>query len=438
MEIRISIIGPGDLVQTAVEVGQGFTGISFVPMIYQREEEVFSLLGKFKERKGNQDLVIFTEHIPFHLVREKLEVDFPIFYIPNSSEELISCLFKAAWRDGRNVEQASIDCLKAKIVQEGYEQLGLSAAKVKVENRQGHPTAGELMEFHRSCYEKGEADVLITGLRSTYNQLKELGLPAYRLIPTKSSIRETFSLAILEAKTLQNKDSQAAIGILCVDNCGEQAGAGKTEYDFQRMKLRLQQIILEYAESIQASVTYMGGDEFIIFATGGALEETINCYEITPLIAHIQNELSISVSIGLGLGNTAAQAEKNARIALANAKKQGYSSCFLVTEEGEVTGPLGTYEQLVSLQRMDFKREQNIANAAGLSITTIRKLEALVNNLGRTTITANELAHGFGVTLRSGRRVLYSLEQANLAQKVGQEQPLGRGRPRQLYKICLG
>lgn len=434
MEIRIGIIGPADVVQTVMDVGQEFSGVALDPLIYQNEEEAPALAKRFTERG---DVIIFTGPIPFHLVRKEFKTRFPMLYIPNTSEALMSCLFKAAFRDVKNIERASIDYLSRRTVSESYAGLGHSADKVMVEEGRGFPPTDEIVAFHKNLYQQGKVEVIVTGLRSAYDRLRALELPVYRLKPTKSAIRETFQLAILEAKALRNKATQATIGILNIDNFSEWASLAKSEYEIQKAKLRLHQIVLEYVESVQASMTYLGGEEFVIFATRRTLEEATNFYEIAPLITHVNNELPFTISFGLGLGNTAAEAEKNARSALARAKELGGNSCFIFTEEGKVLGPLGTDRQLEYVQRSQDERLICAAKAAGLSITTLSRLESLIRKIGRSTLTANEISKGFGITLRSGRRILSCLEQANLAQAVGEEQPVGRGRPRQIYKIKL-
>lgn len=434
MEIKIGIIGPCDVVQAVMELGEELAGVVLEPLIYEKEEEAPLLA---KDFEGQGDVIIFTGLIPFHLTRKKMKTRFPMLYVPNTGEALLGCLFKAAWRDGKDIQRASMDYISQQTVYESYAELGLSTDQVFLEEGKNFPPTDEIVSFHQELFQQGKTEVIITGLRSAYDRLRVLELPVYRLKPTKSAIRETFQLAILETQALRNKAAQATIGILNIDNFSEWASTAKSEYEIQKAKLRLQQIVLQYVESVQASMAYLGGDEFVIFATRGTLEETTNFYEIAPLITQVDKELPFTISFGIGLGNTASEAEKNARNALAKAKEVGGNSCFIFTEEGKVLGPLGTEQQLEYVHRTRDERLINAAKAAGLSITTISRLDSLIRKIGRSTLTANEIAKGFGVSLRSGRRILASLQQANLAKAVGEEQPVGRGRPRQVFKIKL-
>ena len=58
-----------------------------------------------------------------------------------------------------------------------------------------------------------------------------------------------------------------------------------------------------------------------------------------------------------------------------------------------------------------------------------------MDGYGKDTITANDIAEVLNITLRSARRILNSLNESGIASLIGKEQPAGRGRPRQVYKI---
>ena len=50
MEIKIGIIGPCDVVQAVMDVGQEFVGVLLEPLIYRNEEEAPQSAEDFNER----------------------------------------------------------------------------------------------------------------------------------------------------------------------------------------------------------------------------------------------------------------------------------------------------------------------------------------------------------------------------------------------------
>lgn len=84
--------------------------------------------------------------------------------------------------------------------------------------------------------EKGCVTATVTCVTSVYQQLSELGVPAFRVIPTRSSIRDYLSRALLEGKSLRLSRTQIAIGILSIDHYEQVLKEAVSEYDIQRKK----------------------------------------------------------------------------------------------------------------------------------------------------------------------------------------------------------
>lgn len=64
--------------------------------------------------------------------------------------------------------------------------------------------------------------------------------------------------------------------------------------------------------------------------------------------------------------------------------------------------------------RNDNNQLLDLAEKANVSVSTINRLLSFFNVHGKPSVTANELASGLGITLRSARRLLNKLEQAKL------------------------
>ncbi|MDU5951214.1 MAG: transcriptional regulator, partial [Paenibacillus macerans] len=171
--------------------------------------------------------------------------------------------------------------------------------------------------------------------------------------------------------------------------------------------------------------------------THGIIEQVTRKFQEAPLLLEVMERLQWNASIGIGLGRTANEAEGKAREALQKAKAGGGGNCFLMMQDGLVYGPLGSELTLKYSARSEDPELISLAKKAGLSVGTINKLISLCRRLGTSTLTAAQLAEGFGITLRSARRIMAALEKYGIASIVGEEQPVGRGRPRQIYALNL-
>ncbi|MNZ69612.1 hypothetical protein D3C78_879190 [compost metagenome] len=171
--------------------------------------------------------------------------------------------------------------------------------------------------------------------------------------------------------------------------------------------------------------------------TRGIIEQVTHKFRDAPLLLEIMERLQWNASIGIGIGRTANEAEGKAREALLKAKSGGGGNCYLIMQDGIVYGPMGSELTLEYSARSENPELFSLAKKIGLSVGTINKLISLCRRLGTSTLTASQLAEGFGITLRSARRIMAVLEKYEMARIVGEEQPAGRGRPRQIYTLNL-
>lgn len=213
-------------------------------------------------------------------------------------------------------------------------------------------------------------------------------------------------------------------------------GEHLSEYQLQRRILALQNILVDYGEKSQSIIKWPDRKEVRFITTRGALQFKNGNSKELKLLKELFNKTQIKASLGIGIGRTANEAEIHAKEALGKASINK-PSCFLVDNDGAVHGPIGNEVQLSYSIRVDNQKVLNIAKRANMSGSVINRLLSFCEIHGKMTFTAAELADGFGITPRSARRILIRLEQVGLAAVTGEEQPINRGRPRQIYSILL-
>ncbi|USB31939.1 transcriptional regulator [Paenibacillus sp. YPG26] len=437
LNLKVAVIGPQDLVQTVMELGSKYEGLTMLPAAYQHEKDTLQLAA---EVGTLADILLFTGPIPYQIALGLIK-DKPMVHVTYSGTALYKVLFDFIRDEVLHLNESglkiSVDVLDREEIEERLTEIGITDYELYVKSYKVGIETEELVSFHHQLWREGKVKVTVTSVTSVYERLRQLGVPVYRVVPTLSSIRDTLNRALLEAKSLKFSSTQIAVGIMNIDNFMKVSKEVASEYELQRKKLVLQQILLDYGEETQALIKWTDGDEVSFITTRGIIEQTTKRFQEAPLLLEIMEKLQWKASIGIGIGRTANEAEGKAREALLKAKLSGGGNCFLIMQDGLVYGPMGSELILEYSVRSEDPQLLSIAKKVGLSVGTINKLQSFCNRLGTTTFTASQLAEGFGITLRSARRIMAVLEKFEIARIVGEEQPAGRGRPRQIYHITL-
>ncbi|MED2253510.1 transcriptional regulator [Brevibacillus parabrevis] len=432
MNIQVAFIGPHDLIPDVIQVGQKFPAITLIPCGYRNVEETGALLRQCEDKAN---VFLFAGPIPYQLVQDIPCSDKPRLFLPHNGTSLYRVIFQML-RDQKvvgNKLRCSIDILQREEIEERLEELGLVTEEVYVQEYVAGQEAEEIMAFHLDLWQAGKVDAILTCVTTVYKQLVEQGIPCYRIIPARSAIYDCLHQAELEGRSALLSDNQIAIVMISLESLAGKKQAN--EYDTQRKKLAVQQIMIDLGEEIQALMNWSAQDKIRFVTTRGVIERATQGFRHYPWLEQITGKLNAEISMGIGLGVTANEAEGKAREALFQAKASKDQRCYIAMQDGSVIGLSGT-EILMeySVRSADPWRLQ-LARKTGVSVGTINRLISYCEGYGRFTFTAAELAEGFGITMRSARRLLGKLEVGQAVRVIGEEQPIGRGRPRQLYHL---
>jgi hypothetical protein len=436
VNLNVAVIGPSDLVDKVVEVGSVFQELTMIPTPYSHEQETLEVVARVREQA---DILLFTGPIPYHLALDR-EPGVPMLHVQYSGTALYKVLFdfyRSRLFDLEEEIRISADVLLQHELEEQLDELGLLHRRIYVKPYSTGIHHEDLIAFHYDLWSRGLVHATVTCLTSVYQQLVELGIPAFRVVPTQSAIRDALNRVLLEGKSLRLSSNQMAIGILSIDHYERVVKEAASDYEIQRKKIILQQILIDFGEETQSLINWTDSNEVSFITTRGIIEQVTRKFEQAPLLLEVMERLQWKASIGIGLGRTANEAEGKAREALLKAKTSGGGNCFLMMQDGQVYGPMGSELTLKYSARSEDPELISMAKKAGLSVGTLNRLISLCRRLNSSTLTAAQLAEGFGITLRSARRIMAVLEKYELATIVGEEQPVGRGRPRQIYALHI-
>ncbi|KJS85619.1 MAG: hypothetical protein JM58_08160 [Peptococcaceae bacterium BICA1-8] len=435
----VGVVGPKDTVEIIMEVAAEFKEhgkqFSTTALVYENEDETLDLLAKFD---NTVDVYLFTGQVPFFIAKNHGALKKPAVFIPRTGTGLYRTLLDISYHYGLALNKLSFDTFNQATVFETFTELRLPREEIYVKELSENSQVKDLVDFHADLWKKQKICAAVTCLYSVYEKLNLMGIRVFRIVPTKSLIRENLNYAINEGRTQILKATQIAVVLIKINNFGNLFKDFYSGYKMAQLKLKIHQLMVEYSEKTQGSFYYPGGDEIFVFSTRGVIEDQTENYSKSSLLNDMRDELpELNIGIGIGFGKTANEAEANARIALQQAKDAGGNSAFIIMDDGKSVGPIGNGETLEFEWRTDDENLNMASQKTGIKTSTLTKINSALTHLKRNTITAQELSHYLKMTPRSARRILNTLEEHGQATKVGEENRSQKGRPSSLYRIYL-
>jgi hypothetical protein len=431
MKIRVGAVGPKDSVNLIGDIAKEFSDhMVIVPFTYNSVEETAEIIQKGKLQV---DVWLFSGQAPYAIAKEH-QITQKAFFPPLNGSSLTKILLEISYKDRRMLERLSFDTIPGKDINETFAELGLPYEGLHLYSYSGYKPTNELVSFHSSLFQNHMVDACVTCLHSVHQELKRLGIPVYRISPTRMIIRQTLNLARQQGETLHFKKSQIAVQFVQIGEMEKLIVENRVSYDVHRLNLQLQEAILDYTEAISGSFVSLGNGKYIIFSTRGSIEDQ-NGYHPSVLLEKISLITNLTTNIGIGYGETSLAAEQNAQLALIHARNYGGFCCFLVDHSGSIKGPLQQPDSIVFDYRTDNKELSDKLKKAGVTITTFNKLLSVQKNISQNSITSANISEWLKMTQRNANRILNDLEQQGLAVIIGEESPVSRGRPRKIFRV---
>jgi hypothetical protein len=399
---------------------------------YHHEDEVADLA---KELCDKVEVLLFSGLHPYRIAKEQMHFPIPTHYIPLTGTGLFRSLYRI--QKTNELIVFSVDSLSKKMVKDTFKEIGAPIPDLVCFDGSRNPSTDELVGFHKKFYGRHRGGTAITGVKSVSEILTKEGIPNDWIMPTEHDIIVSLERALLSTVTRRSKESQIVVGMIHVDGFGRLVDKKNSEHDIQRFKLDIHRMLIGYVESLEGHLTHQGGDDYLFFTTRGSFERETGGYKTIPLAHELQKAFGLSLSIGIGFGRSANEAGTHARSALRNAKEAGGNLCFIIREDGSMIGPLEMAEpHEVDLSMIAVELREK-TEKTGMTPAYLSKMVANVTRHGKTDYTADELAACLGVTVRSTHRLLTNWLDALLIDIIGEERPITKGRPKQIYRLSF-
>jgi DNA-binding MarR family transcriptional regulator len=430
MGIRLGAIGIEHAIKILEEVVKEYPEYSFYPYIYQTPEEISYVI---EAQQQAVDVWLVFGQMDESRIQKWGKSQKPVFCIPYRGASLFKILCEIFYK-GIRIEDISFDTIPQDDLKRGFDEMNIVYGSLYVKDYANDAQIQTYIDYHADLWDKGKIRAAVTGIWKVKDQLELLGIPAYCVLPVRVSVRTVLNMILREFDILRLKDAQIAVQVFDFELYTDNEKFYSMD-DLYNEESKMFQKLISYAKIIQGSLKSAGQGRFFIFTTRGMLAACTDKFTRIPALKELEAIERKLTACGIGIGMSANEAELHAVTALMHARRHGNGSWVVIMDDKEITGPLGRSEQLTYRY---FSRElQDISDTTSISVGNLSKIVNILQNYGRNTISAQELAVAMQILPRSARRILTKLEEKGLAQAFGEETPHSRGRPRKVYTIQL-
>ncbi|MFS0784004.1 transcriptional regulator [Bacillus sp. 1P06AnD] len=415
MQIKIAVIGSAEFLQHAGKAARQMDGLTIIPGIYDQPQAAPSLLGSLEP----YDALFFSGALPYHFSKDLLaSISCPISFLEQNELALSLSLLSIQRHHGIPLERISVDVFNTSFIPQLLEEIGAAVSMEAMDYKDmlDHSfQIDRIVDFHKESFHKKKTDIALTSIHAVYHRLKELGLPAEKVIDPYKSLLDGLQQLKTQAELLHNRASTLAIAII--------QGAS----DDRVKQAALKQLI----QSLQAAEERMENGSTILFTTRGSVERVIQ----TDLLVKVLQQTE--ANIGLGYGQNVLEAKDNAQSALHfAARSRERSACYLITDTKKLIGPLpvqttGHHLAATEQSLLDISKE------TGLGPANVSKVIQFCEIRSQNQFTAADLTHYLQVTRRTTERILKKLSDHGYVKIVGEEMAYQQGRPRSIYELQI-
>lgn len=209
--IKIGCIGPSDSIEVIGEVvAQYYPGVELTVYV---EEEISNAGKPLAQCQRENQGILFTGIGVQESAKAVGDVTVPHEHIPRGGYSLIRTLWDMLRHD-RTISRISIDVVDEDIIRDTVRELGAGFEKIHSMPFELHHKEKDYLKRHLELYRKGDADVMITGFGAVYENLKQEGLPVFRLYPSRIQIRERLDRLLTEISARNLESAGIAVQII--------------------------------------------------------------------------------------------------------------------------------------------------------------------------------------------------------------------------------
>lgn len=425
-KVAIGFVGTTDSNRRILRIAERMDGsVRLVGTICDDAEEARQ---KALQIADDVDVVLFSGPLSYDLALEAGGLPVPAVFVPPGGSAIPTMMVRVSRQGRLDLERMSIDTVSATEVRDTYAELGMTSDEVHVMEYRRDLEPDDYLDFHRAHHREGHTAIAVTTHPSVEASLREDGIPVVILRPDARVLRNALGTAQMVGGGASLSDERMVILIVRVPGPHAPRRTGHTSSAFAELKLDLLREVLRDGRRMDALVLPLDDTGVLMCVSMGSLRAATDGLSSVPMVGRLREALGYDPDIGIGVGRTAVEAEGNAEKAVTIAAEARGQDVVMV-------GPRDMVVRIPS----DGSGSRTITSgdAKPKEADILRQLLDAMAAAGvdSTTVHAEQVADLLGVTLRTARRYLRGLVDANLAWRLPPTQTSAVGRPPIPYRL---
>lgn len=428
MKVKMAIFGREDIIQLVRLYVKDKDHLEVVPFIYKNESDIIDLV----DQAVMCDVYIFTEHLPFLYVKDKMaRKDVPVVQVAIDEYMFLTSVYRLRKRHSPALHKLSIDVPNSAVIEEILKELNIDDHTVYINTYTEIHSIDKIVDRHEELWKSGKIEYVLTSVKEVKHRLQEKNVPVENMVTPlgniTAAIEEAYSIVTLN----NSMSTQVVSGIVEIRN-KDRVLTSHGKSGFKQILTNIKQALETFQDETDSSLFLNDVDQFVMFGTKGTLDHLTANYRDFPLLNTIEESIpsDVIVNISFGLGLHALEAEEHARLGLEACQKLDHHTCYIVNERKETIGPLGVKKHFnTSTLYRDLIHKARLSNQ--LSYNFIDFIQTRNNE----PFSSNDVAEHYNVTKRSAERTINKLLNGKVIKHVGEERPYAKGRPRKLFQI---
>jgi len=421
----------------AKELQQKFPNIALMLLPYN---SILTIPDIIAGKQQQLDILLFTGITALKHTESKIAKTIPWEAIPHTSASWLQALLFIT-RLGKSITCISTDLPDKDLVYTTFEDAKIPFIKKDIlftpAYSIGPSFINETAQLHQQWYQTHKTTACITMFYEVYQKLLANNVPVAFFLPTRSEIYNAIRNTQINFLLDISRESQLVVIDILIHEPKSYAPFTLDEYQLQLENINVAKHIYIFAQSIQAAVTPITSNEYVLFTTRRIVERQTDKFSSFPLLSTLQEKTNYTASIGIGFGHTAQEAKSHARTGKNKAVESGGNRYYLVYDLENIRGPFG----ITAKEPQTVKTTNKLATIAeqiGINAYTLARLHSIMVEQNKNEFTSAELADLLKISVRSANRLLTKLLYSKYCFETGKKySTANKGRPSRIMHIQL-